>query len=160
IGGPIMHKFRLHLAVATLITLFIYSGPRLRGADTLPAQIPDDQFWQLIESSSELGGVFQSENFLSNETGFQSVIPVLKQNTSPGGVYMGVGPEQNFTYIAAIRPKIAFIIDIRRQNMIEHLIYKAVFEMSNDRADFLSKLFSRKRPAGLTEKSTPDELFD
>ena len=67
--------------------------------------------------------------------------------------------EQNFTYIVAIRPKIAFIIDIRRQNMLEHLIYKALFEMSANRAEFLSRLFSRKRPAGLSDRSTADELF-
>src|SRR5204862_3569655 len=88
------------------------------------------------------------------------VIPTLRQTTTPGGVYMGVGPEQNLTYIAAIRPKIVFIIDIRRQNMLEHMIYKAVFELSPDRAEFLSRLFSRKRPAGLSEKSTVDELFN
>src|SRR4029077_16351098 len=94
-----------------------------------------------------------------NETGFQAVIPVLKQTTRPDGVYIGVGPEQNFTYIAAIRPKVAFIIDIRRQNMVEHMIYKALFEMSAERADFIARLFARKRPAGLTEQSTADELF-
>jgi hypothetical protein len=131
----------------------------LRGADTLPNQLSDDAFWKFIENSSESGGAFQSENFLSNETGFQVVIPTLLQTAKTGGVYMGVGPEQNFTYIAAIKPKIAFIIDIRRQNMIEHLIYKAVFELSPDRADFISRMFSLKRPAGLTDKSTVDELF-
>ena len=69
-------------------------------------------------------------------------------------------PEQNFTYIAAMKPKMAFIIDIRRQNMIELLMYKSFFEMSETRADFLSKLFARKRPEGLSEKSTAAELFD
>ena len=64
-------------------------------------------------------------------------------------MYLGVGPEQNFTYIVALQPKMAFIFDIRRGNMIEHLMYKALFEISTDRADFLSKLFSRPRPAGL-----------
>jgi len=103
--------------------------------------------------------VFQSENFLSNETGFQAVIPRLVQRTGPDGVYMGVGPEQNFTYIAALRPKIAFIIDIRRQNLVEHLMYKALFELSADRADFVSRLFSRKRPSGLRPSSTAAEIF-
>jgi hypothetical protein len=32
--------------------------------------------------------------------------------------------------------------------------------MSKDRADFLARLFSLKRPAGLSDKSTVDELFD
>src|SRR5262249_48992489 len=74
-------------------------------------------------------------------------------------VYVGVGPEQNFTYIAALQPKIAFICDIRRQNMIEHLIYKAIFEMSSDRVDFLSRLFSRKPTAALDDKSSARQLF-
>src|SRR5262249_7434351 len=116
--------------------------------------------WKLITNSSESGGAFQSENFLSNETGFEAVIPTLKQKTKPGGIYMGVGPEQNFTYIAAVHPKIAFIIDIRHQNMLEHMIYKALFEMSTNRADFVSKLFSRKRTDELNEKSSADEIFD
>jgi hypothetical protein len=76
-----------------------------------------------------------------------------------GGVYIGVGPEQNFTYIAAIRPRIAFIVDIRRQNMLEMLMYKALFELSADRADFVSKLFSRERPGGLDADSTAAAMF-
>src|SRR5437867_7474509 len=155
-----MTKFRFHHAAPALVAILFLSLPWLHAADTLPNQIADDVFWELIESSSEPGGVFQSENLLSNETGFQSVIPTLKLTTKPDGVYLGVGSEQNLTYIAALRPKIAFIIDIRRQNMLEHMIYKAVFEMSADRADFVSRLFSLKRPAGLSEKSTVDELFD
>ncbi len=147
-------------ALLSIIAALLFSSPALRAADTLPAQIADDAFWKFIDSSSESGGEFQSENFLSNETGFQAVLPTLLQTMKPGGVYMGVGPEQNFTYISGIRPKIAFIIDIRRQNMLEHMIYKAVFELSADRADFVARLFSLKRPAGLSEKSTVDELFN
>jgi hypothetical protein len=147
-------------ALLSIIAALVFSSPALRAADTLPAQIADDAFWKFIDSSSESGGEFQSENFLSNETGFQAVLPTLLQTMKPGGVYMGVGPEQNFTYITGIRPKIAFIIDIRRQNMLEHMIYKAVFEMSADRADFVARLFSLKRPAGLSDKSTVDELFN
>jgi hypothetical protein len=150
----------VRFALLSIIAALFLSSPALRAADTLPAQITDDAYWKLIESSSEAGGEFQSENFLSNETGFQAVLPTLQQTTKPGGVYMGVGPEQNFTYITGIRPRIAFIIDIRRQNMLEHMIYKAVFEMSSDRADFVARLFSLKRPAGLSEKSTVDELFN
>jgi hypothetical protein len=77
----------------------------------------------------------------------------------PSGVYIGVGPEQNFTYIAAIRPRIAFITDIRRGNLQLHLMYKALFEMSADRADFAARLFSRARPAGLTSSSTAADLM-
>jgi hypothetical protein len=70
-----------------------------------------------------------------------------------------VGPEQNFSYIAKLRPAIAFIIDIRRENRNLHLMYKALFELSGDRADFVSRLFSRKRPEGLDAKSRPLDIF-
>ena len=72
---------------------------------------------------------------------------------------MGVGPEQNFTYITALKPSMVFITDIRRGNLDLHLMYKAIFEMSADRADFLARLFSRKRPDGLTSESSVRELF-
>jgi hypothetical protein len=130
----------------------------IRAAD-LPPRLSDQAFWRLITEFSEPDGYFQSDNFVSNETLFQTVIPDLKKRTHPGA-YLGVGPDQNFTYIVALQPHIAFIVDIRRQNLLEHLIYKAVFEMSSDRADFLSHLFSRKRPAGLGPASTPLELLE
>src|ERR1041385_8826117 len=129
------------------------------GAQTLPSRLSDKDLWQLNADFSEPNGYFRSDNFLSNETGFQYVIPELKTLVHPGTVYLGVGPEQNFTYIVALQPKIAFIFHIRRGNMIAHLMYKTLFETSTDRADFLSKLFSRPRPAGLDSASTPEQLF-
>jgi hypothetical protein len=96
---------------------------------------------------------------VSNEIYMQWIIPELLTVTKPGRVYLGVGPEQNFTYITALKPRMVFIIDIRRGNLHTQLMYKALFEMSKDRADFVSTLFSKKRPAGLTTKSTAQELF-
>ncbi|MEJ2246919.1 MAG: hypothetical protein P8Y80_12705 [Acidobacteriota bacterium] len=113
----------------------------------------------MIEKFSEPDGYFRSDNLLSNEVGIQNVIPDLLRRTKPGGVYMGVGPEQNFTYIAAIKPRMAFIIDIRRGNMHIQLMYKALFELSADRAEFVSRLFSRKRPVGLDSESTAADIF-
>ena len=68
-----------------------------------------------------------------------------------GGAYVGVGPEQNFSYIVGLRPAMAFVIDIRRENLDLHLMYKALFELSTDRADFVSRLFSRPRPTGFVD---------
>ena len=107
---------------------------------------------------SEPNGYFRSDNLLSNEIWFQWVIPDLVDAEPPGGVYLGVGPEQNFTYIAALKPKMVFIIDIRRGNLHMHLMYKALFELSADRADFVSRLFTKPRPPGLAAKSTATEL--
>ena len=140
------------------LTAFLITIQSYKAADSLPRELADDAYWKMISDFSEQSGSFRFE-YMSNELQFQYVIPRLKENRKPGGVYLGVGPEQNFTYIAAMQPKIAFIFDIRRQNMIEHLIYKAVFEMSSDRVEFLSRLFSRKAPPGLTEKSTARQLF-
>jgi hypothetical protein len=135
--------------------------PGLQAAnDTLPIRLTDQEFWRMTEEFSESEGYFRSDNLLSNERWMQYVIPELLRRTNPGGVYMGVGPEQNFTYIAALKPKMAFITDIRRGNMHTQLMYKALFELSADRADFVARLFSRKRPAGLDSKSTAESIFN
>lgn len=128
-------------------------------ADSLPTRISDEAFWQMVSEFSEPNGPFFLDNFMSNENMFQHVIPELKKRLSPGGVYIGVGPEQNFTYLVALRPKAAFIIDIRRQNMLEHLLYKALIELSADRAEFVSRLFSRTQVSGVGTTSTVEELF-
>lgn len=129
-------------------------------AAAAPAELTDRQFWGLSRDSSEDDGVFRSDNLLSNETSFQEIIPDLLKTTKPGRVYLGVGPEQNFTYIAALKPAMAVIIDIRHGNLDVHLMYKALFEMSKDRSEFVSRLFSRKRPGGLTATSTAREIFN
>lgn len=96
---------------------------------------------------------------MSNEIRFQSIIPELLRRAVPGRAYIGVGSEQNFTYIAAVHPTIAFIVDIRRGNLDLHLIYKVLFELSADRVEFVSRLFSRQRPAGLSSASTAADIF-
>jgi hypothetical protein len=123
-----------------------------------PAKLSDAEFWRLSADLSEPGGSFRSDNILSNEIGFQTIIPDLQNIVKPG-IYMGVGPEQNFTYIAALKPKMAIITDIRRGNLQLHLMYKALFGLATDRADFVGLLFSKKRPASLTAASTVDEIF-
>jgi hypothetical protein len=125
----------------------------------LPERLSDDEFWGLINELSEPNGYFRSDNLLSNEVWLQYVIPDLLAAAKPGRVYMGVGPEQNFTYIAALKPAMVFITDVRRGNLDLHLMYKALFEMSADRAEFVGKLFSRPRPEGLTAASSVREIF-
>src|SRR6185503_21002275 len=97
-------------AVAAMVT---WARP-LHARAELPARLTDAEFWNLTEELSEPNGFFRSDNFLSNETGYQTVIPDLLERVKPGGVYLGVAPEVNFSYIAAIKPRMAFIIDIRR----------------------------------------------
>ena len=125
----------------------------------IPTRLSDQEFWRLTEELSEPDGTFRSDNVLSNEMAFARLLPDLLARTKPGGVYMGVGPEQNFTYIVAMRAKIAFITDIRRANLHMLLVYKALFELSVDRAEFLSRLFNKPRPAGLSKASSIVDLM-
>jgi hypothetical protein len=128
--------------------------------DTLPSELSNLEFRTMIEDFSEPNGYFRSDNLLSNEADLQRIIPTLKQIVGTGGVYMGVGPEQNFTYILNLEPRISFIVDIRRMNMLEHLLYKALFELSMDRAEFVSRLFSRERPKHLASDASVENIFD
>src|SRR5262249_43148945 len=125
----------------------------------LPQRLDDHTFWALVSEFSEPNGFFRSDNLVSNETTYQHVIPTLKAQITPVSAYVGVGPDQNFTYIAALRPRISFIVDIRRQNMLLHLMYKALIEQSPTRVEFLSRLFSRPVPSGVSTRSTPDVLM-
>ena len=108
-------------------------------------EVSIEQFGRYIDDWSEPEGYFDSDNFLSNETSYLHVIDQL-QKVKPGGIYLGVGPDQNFSYIVHTRPMLAVITDIRRQNMLEHLWYKAIFAMSSNRLEFLSVLVSREVP--------------
>ena len=116
---------------------------------SLPEKFSDAEFWNIVSTFSEHGGYFRSDNFISNESTYQWVVPELSKKLTGGGVYLGVGPDQNFTYVAAFHPAVAFITDIRSQNMLLHLMYKALFELSANRAEFLSKLFARPIPQNL-----------
>jgi hypothetical protein len=156
-----MRRVIVRAAFALAMVLAFVLAPSARAVD-LPARLSDQAFWRLIADASEPGGYFRSQditNLSSNELGFQIVVPDLVRRTSPGGVYLGVGPEQNFTYIAAVRPKMAVIFDIRRGNLDLQLMYKALFEMSSDRAEFVAMLFARTRPSGVGASSSARDLF-
>jgi hypothetical protein len=128
-------------------------------ASTLPTRLTGGELWALSTSLSEPDGIFRSQNLVSNELFMQRVIPDLTRMVRPGRAYLGVGPEQNFTYVAATRPAMVFIVDVRRGNLHLHLMYKALFELSADRAEFVSRLFSLERPPALTAKSTVHDIF-
>src|SRR5215469_10698410 len=100
------------LAVLLLALAVPIAGRR---ADTLPAALTDREFWSLTQQLSEPNGSFVSrsgspDNLLSNEMQISTVAAALAKQVPPSGVYLGVGPEQNFTYIAAIAPRLAFIM--------------------------------------------------
>jgi len=145
----------MRVRAAVVFSLVLVAACR---GSTLPRSLGDAEFWTLSESLSEPEGTFSlSDNLVSNE-------PRLAENArwiqSRGGVYVGVGPEQNFTYIARLRPDTAFIVDIRRDNRNLHLLYKALFELSDTRVEFVSRLFSRAWLGTANRSMTARELFD
>src|SRR5262245_54394628 len=156
---------RLRITLGAVVSSFlvslilISSTPASRAAEDLPAQLGDVEYWKMVSEFSEPHGFYQYNVVTSNEVSYQYVVPNLIKRGRFGGVYLGVGPEQNFTYIAALQSKIAFIFDIRRDMLFIHLMYKSIFEMSADRVEFVSNLFSRKAPAHLTADSSVQDIF-
>lgn len=119
-------------------------------AATAPAQaatkdtaLTTAEFAQLIERVSEPSGYFDTDNLISNESSYLHVMGKMRRMNVTGGAYVGVGPDQNFSYIAQIRPRIAFIVDIRRDNQLQHLFFKSLFALANNRAEYLCLLFGK-----------------
>jgi hypothetical protein len=115
----------------------------------LPAaarQASTSPFASAIASLSEKGGYFDTDNLISNEGSYLQVLPELKRRGVHGGVYLGVGPDQNFSYIVETRPAAAYIVDIRRDNVLLHLLFKAIFHESRTRVEYLAMLFGRTAP--------------
>jgi hypothetical protein len=115
-----------------------------------------------IERLSEPEGSFDTDNLISNEAGYLGVIPALVAGGVSGGTYIGVGPDQNFSYIARIRPTLAYIIDIRRDNLLLHLLFKALFARSATRVEYVSLLTGRAPPTDLNRwrHSTIGQITD
>ncbi|HLH31516.1 MAG TPA: hypothetical protein VKY31_09955, partial [Terriglobia bacterium] len=150
---------RIKVALLSLVLSIVVQARPLQQA-SLPDRLSDADFWNLASSISEPGGYFRIvDNFTSNENEIGRIFPRLAALSGPGSVYLGVGPEQNLTYIAAMRPAMAFVIDIRRQAAMQHLMFKAVFELSDDRADFISMLFAKPRPAGIDPKAPIQQIW-
>jgi hypothetical protein len=101
-----------------------------------------------IARLSEPAGTFDADNLISNERSYLDVAPALAALGLEGGAYIGVGPDQNFSYIARVRPSIAYILDIRRDNLLLHLLFKALFAESRTRAEYVSLLTGRPAPYG------------
>jgi hypothetical protein len=125
---------------ATALGLLLWT---LRGAAPVHA---GDSFATEVARLSEPGGTFDTDNLISNERSYLDVVPALVSRGVTGGAYVGVGPDQNFSYIARIRPSVAFIIDVRRDNLLLHLLFRALFADAHSRVEYLSMLTGRAPP--------------
>jgi hypothetical protein len=151
--------FPLVLTLCTLgLWMPVHAGRQANLEQKQVESLSPADITRIIQDLSEEGGFFRSDNFTSNETSYLHVVGKLREMLVSGGAYIGVGPEQNFTYMAKLHPQIAFIVDIRRQAMIQHLLYKALFQISENRADFLANLVSR--PLGQTDTPEKDDSIE
>ena len=147
------------LAGALFLTLVPVSAVHWRGEatgayqsaqETAPA-LSDSAFAALVARISEPGGFFDSDNLISNESSYLHVLGAMRKLGVSGGAYVGVGPDQNFSYMAQVRPRIAFMIDIRRDNLLQHLLFKALFEAARNRVEYLALLTGRSVPNDVTK---------
>ncbi len=156
-------QFIVGKLIAILIATQLLVGfPAQRAEFAIEAQSSRINIAQLSQKISEPGGYFGSDNLVSNELSYQHIIPKFNELGVTGGVYVGVGPDQSFTYIAAIKPSKAFMIDIRRDCLLHHLLFKALFMMSRNRAEYLSLMFAKPVPVHLKEwnKRSLKELIE
>lgn len=123
---------------------------------------PDSAFGRLVARLSEPGGYFDTDNLISNERSYLHVVGALRRLGVRGGAYIGVGPDQNFSYLAAVRPDVAFIVDLRRDNLLEQLMFKALFAASRSRMEYLCLWVGRRCPEDLAgwESGGIEELVE
>jgi hypothetical protein len=150
-GGPRVIEVR---SVPPADTARAASGKAEAPARLVPPAIPDpasaeSTYGRTFLRLSEPAGYFPSENVVSNETSYLHVLDAMRRIGVKGGAYIGVGPDQNFSYIAAVRPDVAFMFDIRRDAMLEHQLFKAVFAMSRNRLEYLCVLTAKPVPANV-----------
>ena len=138
--------------------LFVLLGLTLQAAPSAPAAeappLKASEFARLVGRLSEEGGYFWNDNYVSNEASYMHPLGRLEELGIRGGIYVGVGPDQNFTYIASLRPRYSFIVDIRRQNLLEHFLFRALFHLARDRRDYLSLLLSRPVRGDLAKRGS------
>jgi hypothetical protein len=161
-----MRLVKVSRAGAVLLACAIAMGPAAAGAQRgeraeRAEHASDSTFAGLVARLSEPNGYFDSDNIITNEASYLEIASQLRKVGTHGGVYLGVGPDQNFSYVALIRPQIAFMIDVRRDNLLEHLLFKSIFAMARNRAEYLCLLLGKPVPADVAQwgaKPTTDIL--
>ncbi|MEO7521233.1 MAG: hypothetical protein ABIW79_05400, partial [Gemmatimonas sp.] len=132
-------------------------APRTAAARfTLPDSLSATEFAALVARLSAPGGYFDTDNLISNESSYLHPLTILDAIGVRGGAFIGVGPDQSFSYMARVRPNIAFIVDIRRDNLLHHLLLKALFELSQNRAEYVARWLGKPLPADIRRWGSRD----
>ena len=72
---------------------------------------------------------YRLDCFVTNELAYNDVLTRCRPTgAATTGGYVGVGPCQNLTYVGALRPRCAVIVDTRVDNVLQHLIFKLIME--------------------------------
>jgi len=148
-----MLKKLFYALLACLVVVAAY----FNWAPRSPA-LSDAVFGQWLEQCSERGNDFISDNWVSNETAYADHLDFLRRTVPSNSVFIGVGPEQNFSYLAAVPYRYAFIVDIRRGNLLQHLYYKVLFEDCETPQQWLAALCSRPCDPGWERLAYSDWL--
>jgi hypothetical protein len=153
----------------------LFAEPQAAAAVRLPQSAPaqaadkpaadalsNAEFARLVAELSEPNGYFDTDNLISNESSYLHVMGKLRQMGVTGGAYIGVGPDQSFSYIAQVRPRVAYIVDIRRDNLLQHLLFKSLFALARNRAEYLALLFGKSAPPDLKQwdRRSVNEIAD
>jgi hypothetical protein len=117
----------------------------------------DVSFASIIRELSQRETGPAADNLVSNEDSYPRVAAEVARLCPPGGVYLGVGPDQNFTILSHAKPRLAFVMDYRRRNLLLHLVHKALFTLCGSRVAYLTRLTSRT-PGRLPLDPTAEEL--
>ena len=132
--------------ILLLAAVFQVTGRR---AETLPAALTDREFWALTEQLSEPNGCFVSrsgspDNLLSNEMQLSTVAAALAAQVTPSRRVSRrrAGAELHLHRGDPTADRVHHRHPARQPGRCP--VYKALFEMSASRAEFVSRLFSRQ----------------
>lgn len=157
-GAPLGLSLVLGLAPPTVLTQAqTQAPPRAAAAPSAagPLSYSTKEFAALAARFSDAGGYFDTDNLISNEPSLLHPLTTLDSLGVRGGVYLGVGPDQNFNYIAQVVPQVSFIADIRRDNMLLVLLFKALFHAASDRQEFLALWLGKPVPPAPRRRDWP-----
>ena len=119
----------------------------------------DQKFIDLIRNLSDAPtGPASADNLMTNEDSIASVADQICSEVPPDQVYLGVGPDQNFSIMALAQPSAGFIIDYRRKNQLLHLMHQFLIQLSTSRTDYFTNFWCRNANSnGISNKQPVTE---
>ncbi|RLT14098.1 MAG: hypothetical protein DWI24_03455 [Planctomycetota bacterium] len=105
-------------------------------------------------------GPASADNLMTNEDSIASVVDQIAKEVPPRQVYLGVGPDQNYTLMAHARPENCYVIDFRKKNQLLHLFHKALVEISTSRIQYLENFWAREISEEIRKKGQTMDFIE